>query len=88
MSILDDNNTTIYHKILVFFDNNINEVRDFVEIATKYKDLEIRSGRWIIDAQSFLGILSLDLSEPVALIYPEDMKTAIERDFVRWIYDE
>ena len=87
MGFYDDNDTRIYHKILVFFDNNINEVRDFVDVASRYKDLEIRSGRWIIDAQSFLGILSLDLSEPVALIYPEDMQTAIERDFVKWIVD-
>jgi len=43
-------------------------VKKFVNIANKYPyDLDLKSGRFVIDAKSLLGIFSLDLSKPVVL---------------------
>ena len=43
-------------------------VKNFVAIVDKYPyDIDLRSGRFVIDAKSLLGIFSLDLSKPVVL---------------------
>ena len=43
-------------------------VKSFVNIASKYPyDIDLRSGRFVIDAKSLLGIFSLDLSKPIDL---------------------
>ena len=43
-------------------------VKKFVNIVAKYPyDLDLKSGRFVIDAKSLLGIFSLDLSKPVTL---------------------
>jgi len=44
-------------------------VKEFVQIASKYScQMDIKSGRHLVDAKSILGIFSLDLSKPVELI--------------------
>lgn len=41
-------------------------VKEFVSIVSKYDyEIDLRSGRFIVDAKSILGIFSLDLSKPV-----------------------
>lgn len=43
-------------------------VKNFVNVVNKYPfDIDLRSGRFIIDAKSLLGIFSLDLSKPIVL---------------------
>ena len=43
-------------------------VKKFVAIVSKYPyDIDLHSGRFVIDAKSLLGIFSLDLSKPVVL---------------------
>ena len=43
-------------------------VKQFVNIVSKYEcDVDLRSGRFVIDAKSILGIFSLDLSKPLTL---------------------
>lgn len=46
--------------------NMVSDVKDFVEVTNKwgYKQ-ELRAGRYVVDAKSILGIMSLDLSKPV-----------------------
>lgn len=45
---------------------SINDVKDFVNIANKYDfDVDLTSGRYIVDAKSIMGIFSLDLSKPI-----------------------
>lgn len=44
----------------------INDVKDFVNIASKYDfEIDLSSGRYIVDAKSIMGIFSLDLSKPI-----------------------
>lgn len=43
-------------------------IKSFVNIINKYPyDVDLRSGRYVVDAKSILGIFSLDLSKPITL---------------------
>ena len=54
--------------------SSIQDVRTFVDIVTKYNiDIDLSSGRYVVDAKSIMGIFSLDLSKPIDLnIHAED----------------
>ena len=46
--------------------NSINDVKDFVNIVSKYDfDVDLTSGRYVVDAKSIMGIFSLNLSKPI-----------------------
>ena len=48
--------------------SSIEAVRDFVEIVRKYdSEVDLSSGRYVVDAKSIMGIFSLDLSKPIDL---------------------
>ena len=48
--------------------SSINDVKDFVNIVSKYDfDVDLTSGRYVVDAKSIMGIFSLDLSKPINL---------------------
>ena len=41
-------------------------VKSFVNIVSRFDyEMDLQSGRHVVDAKSFLGIFSLDLSKPV-----------------------
>lgn len=43
-------------------------VKEFVSIVSSHDcEIDLRSGRFVVDAKSILGIFSLDLSKPVVL---------------------
>lgn len=45
---------------------SINDVKDFVNTVSKYDfDVDLTSGRYVVDAKSIMGIFSLDLSKPI-----------------------
>ncbi len=47
---------------------SIEDVRNFVNIVTKYDmDIDLTSGRYVVDAKSIMGIFSLDLLKPIQL---------------------
>ena len=46
--------------------SSIGDVKDFVNIVNKYSfDVDLTSGRYVVDAKSIMGIFSLDLSNPI-----------------------
>ena len=48
--------------------NTIYNIKSFVNTITKYdNDFDLVSGRYVMDAKSIMGILSLDLSKPIDL---------------------
>ena len=50
------------------FLGTIERVKDFVnEVSHLECDVDIVSGRYVIDAKSIMGIFSLDLSKPIDL---------------------
>ena len=52
---------------------SINDVKDFVNIVSKYDfDVDLTSGRYVVDAKSIMGIFSLDLSKPIKVTVHDD----------------
>lgn len=46
--------------------SSITDVKDFVNIVGKYSyEIDLTSGRYVVDAKSIMGIFSLDLSKPI-----------------------
>lgn len=57
--------------------NTINDVKNFVEItATKDYNITLESDKYIVDAKSIVGILSLDLTKPLKM--KADCKSSVE----------
>lgn len=45
---------------------SINDVKEFVRIVNSFDyDIDLVSGRYIVDAKSIMGIFSLDLAKPI-----------------------
>ena len=53
--------------------SSIEDVRQFVNAATRCPcEVDVLSGRYVVDAKSILGIFSLDLRKPITReIYPD-----------------
>lgn len=47
---------------------SVKDVREFVETASRYRcDVDVLTGRYIIDGKSIMGLFSIDLSRPVTV---------------------
>lgn len=46
--------------------DTVDKVKEFVRRTNQFmRDVQLVSGRYVIDAKSILGVMSLDLSKPV-----------------------
>lgn len=56
------------------------KVKHFVNVVTKYDfEVDLRSGRFVVDAKSILGLFSLDLSKPITVeIHNDDCGAFLE----------
>ena len=53
--------------------SSINDVKNFVNIVSRFDyDIDLASGRYVVDAKSIMGIFSLDLSKPIAVEVQND----------------
>lgn len=53
--------------------STIESVRQFVNVVSKYNiDIDLSSGRYIVDAKSIMGIFSLDLMNPITMTVHSD----------------
>ena len=53
--------------------SSINDVKAFVNIVNNYNfDVDLVSGRYVVDAISIMGIFSLDLSKPIKVEVREE----------------
>ena len=61
--------------------NSIDAVKNFVNIVTVYDfDVDLVSGRYVVDAKSIMGIFSLDLSKPIKVeIHSDDCDEFVEQ---------
>ena len=59
---------------------SINDVKDFVNAVTKFEyDVDLTSGRYVVDAKSIMGIFSLDLSKPIKVeIHNDDCQPLLD----------
>ena len=57
--------------------DSIDDVKNFVSITTKFDaEIDLISGRYIIDSKSIMGIFSIDLSKPIGLRIHEGKESA------------
>lgn len=53
--------------------NSISDVKNFVNTVAKYDgDIDLVSGRYVVDAKSIMGIFSLDLTKPIIVKISND----------------
>ena len=58
--------------------NSITDVKNFVNIVNKYDfEVDLTSGRYVVDAKSIMGIFSLDLGKPIRVEVHTDAPEAI-----------
>ena len=69
--------------------NSINDVKEFVNIVSKYDfDINLTSGRYVVDAKSIMGIFSLNLSKPIKLEAEcEELDEQFVNDLKRFIVE-
>lgn len=60
---------------------SINDVKEFVRIVNDFVyDVDLVSGRYIVDAKSIMGIFSLDLASPIGVnIHAENPDDLLEK---------
>ena len=69
--------------------STINDIRDFVSQVTLYDgEVDLSSGRYVVDAKSIMGIFSLDLMKPIEMTVnsgtnPDDLLSRIEKFIVK-----
>ena len=60
--------------------STIEDVRNFVNTVTTCDfDVDLASGRYIVDAKSIMGIFSLDLLNPIRMTVHADECDAFEK---------
>ena len=69
--------------------SSIEDVRRFVNAATRCTcEVDVLSGRYVVDAKSIMGIFSLDLSKPLILNADTDDEELIKETFADFIGEE
>ncbi|MCR5353362.1 MAG: HPr family phosphocarrier protein [Clostridiales bacterium] len=60
--------------------STIENVKDFVNIVSKYDyEIDLKSGRYVVDAKSIMGIFSLDLMNNIEVtVHSDDCDDLIE----------
>ena len=63
---------------LNFSDAKIKDIQTFVGILAKHTvDLDLKSGRYTVDARSLIGIFALDMTKPVEFIIHSDDEAVV-----------
>jgi phosphotransferase system HPr-like phosphotransfer protein len=60
---------------------SINDVKEFVRIVNNYPcEVDLASGRYVVDAKSIMGIFSLDLTSPISVkIHGDDCPGLVDQ---------
>ena len=66
---------------------NFEAVKEFVDIAnSKDYDIELMSGKYIVNAKSIMGVFSLDLTKPMVLVAHCDTSAELARHTAQFAY--
>ncbi len=69
--------------------NQMEDVRAFVELMMqKPYDVELQSGKYVINAKSIMGIFSLDLTKPLEMIAHCDPGDPIETEIEPYLLEQ
>lgn len=62
--------------------NSVDRIKDFVKVAESIpEDVDLVSGRYVVDAKSIMGVFSLDISKPVELVIHAENAAEFESRF-------
>lgn len=65
---------------------SINDVKDFVNTVNRFDfDVDLTSGRYVVDAKSIMGLFSLDLSKPIKMDIHSDECDALIDELKQFI---
>ena len=69
---------------------SIQDIRNFVDTVTKYgMDIDLSSGRYIVDAKSIMGIFSLDLMKPIKMTgHSDDCNCELMKEIDKYIIND
>ncbi|MBQ3490641.1 MAG: HPr family phosphocarrier protein [Clostridia bacterium] len=68
--------------------SSIEDVRNFVELVRQFEgDIDLSSGRYVVDAKSIMGIFSLDLMNPITLTAYGETGERLLKDLASYIVD-
>ena len=60
--------------------NSINKIKEFSKDVSMFEaDIDVKSGRYLIDAKSIMGLFSLDLSKPIRILIHSNNDSELER---------
>ena len=63
-------------------------VKEFVDIAnSKPYDIELLSGKYIVNAKSIMGVFSLDLTKPLVMVAHTDSPSELLRQTAPFHYE-
>lgn len=66
--------------------SSIDDIKSFVNIVNKYNfDVDLTSGRYVVDAKSIMGIFSLDLSKAIKVDVHSDNADAFIEEIKAYI---
>ena len=66
--------------------STIEDVRNFVNAVTTCDfDVDLASGRYLVDAKSIMGIFSLDLMNPIRMTIHSDDCEAFEKKIAGYV---
>ena len=79
---MDDKIESVNMSVAVFSANlvTVEDVKEFVEVSSSYPkgtDVIVKHGKFITDGKSLMGILSLNLSEPVEVEIKSDKSSEV-----------
>ena len=67
---------------------DFDAVKKFVDIASeKPYDIELLSGKYVVNAKSIMGVFSLDLTKPLVMVAHTDAHTELLRQTAPFHYD-
>ncbi len=66
---------------------SFEDVKKFVDIANeKSYDIELLSGKYIVNAKSIMGVFSLDLTKPIVMVAHTDTHAELLRQVAPFEY--
>jgi phosphocarrier protein HPr len=64
----------------------INDVKEFVRIVNNFDyEIDLTSGRYVVDAKSIMGIFSLDLTRPLDVEVRSDHCEDLQAELGRFL---
>lgn len=76
----------MFEKTIILKD--FDAVKNFVDIANeKPYDIELLSGKYVVNAKSIIGVFSLDLTKPLVMVAHTDSHAELLRQTKPFHYD-